>query len=61
MITVSAQSGYWGLHPGNEKYQVWFFAHVGFWLQTTLYGYLPWSCFARGEDLPKKAALEWAG
>jgi len=60
MVTVSSQSGYWGLHPGNEKYRVWFFAHIGFWLLSSLYGYLPWSRFVRGEDLPKQAALEWA-
>jgi predicted alpha/beta hydrolase len=60
MVTLSAQSGYWGLHPGREKYRVWFFAHVGFRLLVALYGYLPWSRFMRGEDLPKQAALEWA-
>jgi predicted alpha/beta hydrolase len=60
MVTVSSQSGYWGLHPGVEKYRVWFFAHVGFWLLSSLYGYLPWSRFVKGEDLPKQAALEWA-
>jgi predicted alpha/beta hydrolase len=60
MVTVSSQSGYWGLHPGREKYRVWFFAHIGFWLLTSLYGYLPWSRFVRGEDLPKQVALEWA-
>jgi len=60
MITVSSQSGYWGLHPGNEKYRVWFFAHIGFWLLSSIYGYLPWSRFVRGEDIPKQAALEWA-
>jgi len=60
MVTVSSQSGYWGLHPGVEKYRVWFFAHIGFWLLSSIYGYLPWSRFVRGEDLPKQAALEWA-
>ena len=60
MVTISSQSGYWGLHPGNEKYRVWFFAHIGFWLLSSLFGYLPWSRFVRGEDIPKQAALEWA-
>jgi len=60
MVTVSSQSGYWGLHPGNEKYRVWLYAHIGFWLLSNLYGYLPWSRFVRGEDIPKQAALEWA-
>jgi len=60
MVTVSSQSGYWGLHPGVEKYRVWFFAHIGFWLLSSIYGYLPWSRFVRGEDIPKQAALEWA-
>jgi len=53
MVTVSSQSGYWVLHLDNEKCRVWFFAHIGFWLLSSLYGYLPWSRFVRREDLPK--------
>jgi len=29
-------------------------------LLARLFGYFPWSRFARGEDLPKGVALEWA-
>ena len=60
MVTVSAQSGYWGLQPGLEKVKVWFYVQLIFPALCALYGYLPWSRFARGEDLPKGAALEWA-
>ncbi len=60
MVTISAQSGYWRLQPGFEKVKVWFYVHIVFPSLCALYGYLPWSRFARGEDLPKAAALEWA-
>ena len=60
MLTVSALSGYGGLQPGFEKVRVWFYVQLVFPLLCALYGYLPWSRFARGEDLPKAAALEWA-
>jgi predicted alpha/beta hydrolase len=60
MVTVAAQSGYWGLQPGSEKYRAWFFVHVVFPLTSHIFGYLPWSRFVSGEDLPKGAALEWA-
>jgi predicted alpha/beta hydrolase len=60
MVTVSAQSGYWGLQPGKEKYRGWFFGYIAFPFLSRLYGYLPWSRFASGEDMPKDVALEWA-
>jgi predicted alpha/beta hydrolase len=60
MVTLSAQSGYWGLHPGVEKYRVAFFVFLAFPLLANAFGYFPWSRMAPGEDLPKGVALEWA-
>lgn len=60
MVTVSVQSGYWALQPSSEKYRVWFLVFIVFPALTHIFGYLPWSRFAPGEDLPKNVALEWA-
>jgi len=60
MVTVSAQNGYWGLHDGISKYQTWLIVHLVFPAVTHLVGYLPWSWFAPGVDMPKGAALEWS-
>ena len=60
MVTVSAQSGYWALMPSPEKYRIWLYAYVLMPMLAYLFGYLPWGRFARGEDLPKGVALEWA-
>ena len=59
-IFVSSQSGYWKLQGGNQKYAVWGFTHLVFPVLARAVGYLPWSRFASGEDLPKDAALQWA-
>ncbi len=60
MVTLSAQSGYWGLQPGLEKYRVALSVYLVFPALAHLLGYLPWSRLLRGEDLPKGVALEWA-
>jgi len=60
MVTLSAQSGYWALVPSPEKYRIWFYVHLLIPILSWAYGYLPWSRFARGEDLPRGVALEWA-
>jgi len=60
MVTFSAQSGYWALVPSSEKYRIWFVLYFLIPILCWVYGYLPWSRFARGEDLPKGVALEWA-
>lgn len=59
MVTVSAQSGYWGLQGGWEKPKVWFYATVMIPALTRIFGYLPWRWFG-GEDLPYHVALEWS-
>lgn len=60
MVTVSAQSGYWGFQPGREKYRAWLYVYLAFPLLCRLYGYLPWSRLVPGEDMPRDAGLEWA-
>jgi predicted alpha/beta hydrolase len=60
MIGVSAQSGYWGVQGGAEKYRARFAVTVMIPVLTRLLGYFPWSTFAAGEDLPRGVALEWA-
>lgn len=60
MVTLSAQSGYWGLQPSLEKYRAWFVVTIVFPLVSRAFGYFPWSRLASGADLPKDIALEWA-
>jgi predicted alpha/beta hydrolase len=59
-VGVSAQSGYWGVQVGMEKYKVWFAVTVLIPLFSRLFGFFPWSKLMSGEDLPKGVALEWA-
>jgi predicted alpha/beta hydrolase len=60
MVGVSAQSGYWGVQGGAERYRARFAVTVLIPALTRLFGYFPWSRFAAGEDLPAGVALEWA-
>lgn len=60
MVGVSAQSGYWGVQGGAERYRAWFAVTVMIPVLARVFGYFPWSTFAAGEDLPKGIALEWA-
>jgi predicted alpha/beta hydrolase len=60
MVGVSAQSGYWGVQGGAEKYRARFAVTFLIPVLTRLFGYFPWSTFAAGEDLPRGVALEWA-
>jgi predicted alpha/beta hydrolase len=59
MLTISAQSGYWGYQGGGQKVMVWIHAYLTLPMLSRLFGYMPWSLVG-GEDLPKDAALEWA-
>lgn len=61
VVGVSAQSGHWAVQGGNEPVKVRIIVTVLIPLLARLFGYFPWSRFARGEDLPKGVALEWAG
>ena len=60
MVGVSAQSGYWGVQGGAERYRARFAVTVLIPVLTRLYGYFPWRMFAAGENLPGGVALEWA-
>lgn len=60
MVTVSAQSAYWRLQGGAQKYAVLLHTHVSMPLLSRLFGYLPWSRLIGGTDIPKGVALEWS-
>ncbi len=60
MVTFSSQSGHWRLQGAEQKAVVAFHVHVTMPLLANVMGYVPWSRFGSGEDLPKGAALEWS-
>ena len=60
MVGVSAQSGYWGVQGGSEKYRARIAVTALIPVLTRLFGYFPWGLFAAGENLPGGVALEWA-
>jgi predicted alpha/beta hydrolase len=61
MVTMSAQSGHWRLQGGEQKIVVLLHTYVALPLLSRIFGYMPWGFFGSGENLPKNAALEWAG
>lgn len=61
MVTMSAQSGHWRLQGGGQKLMVLIHTYLTLPLLPRLFGYMPWGLLGSGEDLPKHAALEWAG
>ncbi|MCZ6726476.1 MAG: alpha/beta fold hydrolase [Acidobacteria bacterium] len=61
MVTLSAQSGYWRLQGAEQKLAVLLHAYVSVPALSHLCGFAPWSRLGLGEDLPKPAALQWAG
>ena len=60
MLTMSAQSGYWGVQGGEQKAVVGFHVYVTLPMLSNLLGYMPWSWVGSAEDLPKGAAIEWS-
>ncbi|MCP3979414.1 MAG: alpha/beta fold hydrolase [bacterium] len=60
MVTLSAQSGYWGVQPGGERLRVWFFVTLLLPTLSRVLGYFPWSTIGKGEDLPAGVALDWS-
>lgn len=60
MVGVSAQSGHWAVQGGGERWRVFLIVMVLMPLLSRAFGYFPWGRFARGEDLPRGVALEWA-
>jgi len=61
MVTMSAQSGHWRVQGGEQKLVVLLHTWVTLPLLSRLCGYMPWGLLGTGEDLPRGAALEWAG
>lgn len=61
MVTVVAQSGYWRLQRGWQKWNVGFHTHVTLPGLSKLMGFVPWSAFGKAEDLPKGVAEQWSG
>jgi predicted alpha/beta hydrolase len=61
MVTMSAQSGHWRLQGAEQKIVVLLHTRVSLPVLARLFGYMPWGLLGSGEDLPKDAALEWAG
>lgn len=60
MVTMSAQSGHWRYQGGGQRAYVAFNVWIAMPIITRIVGYVPWSRFARGEDLPSGVGLEWA-
>lgn len=60
MVTMSSQSGYWGLQGGEQKWVVWLHVHFTLPVLSHLFGFMPWSKVSSAEDLPKGAALQWS-
>jgi predicted alpha/beta hydrolase len=60
MVTISAQSGHWRFQGAEQKWAVWLHAHISMPVLSHLLGYMPFSWFGAGEDIPKAAALQWA-
>jgi predicted alpha/beta hydrolase len=59
-LLVAAQVGYWRLFPPPENYRVYLRLRFLAPAIVAIFGYLP-GWIGIGEDLPKGAALEWAG
>ena len=60
LVTVGAQSGYWGYWPGPRKYMYGALWYVAVPIATRVAGYFPARFFRLGEDLPRGVALQWA-
>jgi predicted alpha/beta hydrolase len=60
MVTVVAQSGFWKLQRGWERWNVGFHTHLTLPVLARVMGYVPWSWLSRAEDLPKGVAQQWS-
>jgi len=60
MLCTSAQSGYWRIQGGAQKWFVGAYMYLAFPLLPRLFGYFPWTWFGATEDLPHGVALEWS-
>ncbi|HKG91465.1 MAG TPA: hypothetical protein VKA84_06235, partial [Gemmatimonadaceae bacterium] len=60
LVTVAAQSGYFGHWPAPARYGYALLWHVGMPVLARAVGYFPAHRLGLGEDLPRGVALEWA-
>lgn len=60
LVTVGAQSGYYGHWPAPQRYMYSALWRVVVPLTTRVAGYFPARLFRLGEDLPRGVALQWA-
>ena len=60
LVTVGAQSGYYGHWPRPQRYLYSALWRIAMPLTTRIAGYFPARLFRFGEDLPRGVALQWA-
>lgn len=60
LVTVAAQSGYWGYWPAPQKVLYAGLWYLGVPALCAAWGYYPAKRLGQGEDLPSGVALEWA-
>lgn len=60
MLTIAAQSGYWGLWPFPRLYLMALLWYGFMPLATSLFNYFPAKRLGLGEDLPGGVAKQWA-
>jgi predicted alpha/beta hydrolase len=60
LVTIGAQSGYWGHWPRPQKYKYAVLWYLAMPLATRVAGYFPARLLRLGEDLPRGVALQWA-
>jgi predicted alpha/beta hydrolase len=60
LVTVGAQSGYWGHWPSPQRYGYAMLWYAGMPILSRLLGYFPSRRLGLGEDLPRGVALQWA-
>jgi predicted alpha/beta hydrolase len=59
-LFVGSQSGYFGNWSGGARAAMWALSHVLIPAVVPLAGKLPMAALGQGEDVPPRAALEWA-
>ena len=60
LVTIGAQSGYWGHWPRPQRYKYALIWYLAMPLATRVAGYFPARLLRLGEDLPRGVALQWA-
>jgi len=60
LLTITTQSGYWGLWPSPARYKYAFMWYVLMPFLSRLVGWFPAKKLGFGEDIPFGVALEWS-